>query len=592
MNIVIVGHVDHGKSTVIGRLLADTNSLPKGKLEQVKEMCRRNAKPFEYAFLLDALKEERSQGITIDTARCFFKTKTRNYLILDAPGHIEFLKNMVTGASRAEAALLVIDAKEGIKENTRRHGYMLSMLGIKQISVLINKMDLVDYDVDVYKKIVNELKEFLVKIDIAANAFIPVSGMKGDNIAGHLENMNWYKGKTVLETLDSFVTEKKPEDKPFRMPVQGIYKFTNDGDRRRIISGTVASGKLSVDDVVIFYPSGKKSKVKSIEEFNKEKQMTIKAGKAAGFTLEEQIYVTRGEIAALLNETKPNVTSRIKVNLFWLGKSPMEMNKKYMLKLGTAKVGVEIEEINMVLDSSNLEKQKKDRIEKHEVAECILKLDKAVAFDLSHENSDTSRFVVVDHYKIAGGGIIQEALEDKQSWIREKIFIRDRKWEKSWVTKVERAEKYNQKPALVLITGHKNIDKKTIAKELEKRLVNDGKIAYFLCIGNVLYGVDIDNKTKEKNNKEESLKRLAEVSNIMLNAGLILIVTATELSQDDLDIIKATVESGDIITIWAQEDVTTDITFDLLIPSTDSLENKVKKIKEILQSKGIVFKPF
>ena len=175
MNIVIVGHVDHGKSTVIGRLLADTNSLPEGKLEQVKETCRRNSKPFEYAFLLDALKDEQAQGITIDTARCFFQTERRNYIIIDAPGHIEFLKNMITGASRAEAALLVIDASEGIQENSRRHGYMLSMLGIKQVCVLVNKMDLIGYSEKPFRRIEKQYRRFLKKVDVEPLCFIPIS---------------------------------------------------------------------------------------------------------------------------------------------------------------------------------------------------------------------------------------------------------------------------------------------------------------------------------------------------------------------------------------------------------------------------------
>lgn len=592
MNIVIVGHVDHGKSTIIGRLLADTNSLPKGKLKQVREMCRRNSKPFEYAFLLDALKDEQAQGITIDIARCFFKTDKRNYLILDSPGHIEFLKNMITGASKAEAALLVIDANEGIRENTRRHGYMLSMLGIKQIAVLINKMDLVKYDAEVYRNIINELKEFFKKIDITAKSFIPVSGMKGDNIANLSKRMSWYGDKTVLETLDSFKKEKRPEDKPFRMPVQGVYKFTKDGDTRRIVAGTVASGKLSVGDEIIFYPSGKKSKVKSIEAFNKENQLNITTGYATGFTLEEQIYITRGEIAVLLNGPKPNVTSRIKTNLFWLGKNPMEIEKKYLFKLGTTKIGVTLEEINTIIDASNLERQKKDRIEKHDVAECTLKLDRAIAFDLTHEISETSRFVIVDNYEIVGGGIIGENLEDEQTWIREKIFIRDNKWEKSFVTKEERAEKYNQKPTLILITGPKESEKKKIAKTLEKKLVDDGKIAYFLGIGNVLYGIDADIKSETKDNKEECLRRLAEVLNIMLDAGVILIVTATDLTQEDLDIIKTIVISDNIDTIWIGDNVATDINYNLLIPKYNSLEKAVAKIKMLLLDKGIIFKPW
>lgn len=213
MNIVIVGHVDHGKSTVIGRLLADTGSLPEGKLESVKEFCRKNARPFEYAFLLDALKDEQAQGITIDTARCFFKTNKRDYIIIDAPGHVEFLKNMVTGASRAEAALLVIDAKEGIKENSKRHGHIVSMLGIKQVVVLVNKMDLVGFDREVYEAIVSEFGEFLQKVNIRPINYIPISAFNGDNIAQRSRNTLWYDGPTVLEQLDGFVNKKENRDR-------------------------------------------------------------------------------------------------------------------------------------------------------------------------------------------------------------------------------------------------------------------------------------------------------------------------------------------------------------------------------------------
>ena len=225
MNIVIVGHVDHGKSTVIGRLLADTHSLPQGKLEQIKELCRRTSKPFEYAFLLDALKDERAQGITIDTARCFFKTEKRKYIIIDAPGHIEFLKNMISGASRAQAALLVIDANEGIKENSRRHGYMLSMLGIKQVSVLVNKLDLISEESreSVYNSIVGEYGEFLEKIGMKPSSYIPVSAVEGWNIVENSESVPWYNGATVLETLDSFNELPAADGLPVRMWVQDVY---------------------------------------------------------------------------------------------------------------------------------------------------------------------------------------------------------------------------------------------------------------------------------------------------------------------------------------------------------------------------------
>lgn len=592
MNIVIVGHVDHGKSTIIGRLLADTNSLPEGKLEHIKEICRRNSKPFEYAFLLDALKDEQAQGITIDIARCFFMTEKRNYIILDSPGHIEFLKNMITGASRAQAALLVVDASEGIKENSRRHGYMLSMLGINQVAVLVNKMDLVNYDLKVYERIVDDFSKFLKKLGMSVTSFIPVSGLNGDNIALSSQNMNWFKGKTVLETLDSFETEQKSFDRPFRMPVQGVYKFTQNGDTRRIVAGTILSGNLSISDEVIFYPSGKKSKVKSIEGFNKDKQTKAYADNAIGFTLEEQVYIKRGEVAVLLNQPKPKVTSRIRVSLFWLGKEPMEKHKKYLLKLGTAKIDVELEEIMQVMNSSTLEQQKKNIVEKNEVADCILKLGKAIAFDLASDIEYMSRFVLVDNYEISGGGVVAEKLEDKETWVREKALIRDYKWEKSLISQSQRAEKYNQNAVLLLLTGTKNQDKKNIAKALEKKLINDGKIAYYLGIGNILYGINACEKDDIGYNKVECLRKLAEVSKIMLDAGLIFIVTATELDKSDLKIIKTAVSSENIITVWIKEDVTTDIPYDLLIPSSYSIEKAITKIKIFLQEKSMIFKPF
>lgn len=592
MNIVIVGHVDHGKSTIIGRLLADTNSLPEGKLEQVKERCRRNSKPFEYAFLLDALKDEQEQGITIDAARCFFKTKKRDYIIIDAPGHIEFLKNMVTGASRAEVALLVIDAEEGIKENSKRHGYLLSMLGIKNVVVLINKMDLVNYNQEEFENIRKNYTEFLNKIDVEPKCFIPVSGFFGENIVKLSDKMPWYKGQSVLEVLDSFEKEKLPDDKPFRMPVQAVYKFTKDGDNRRIVAGTIETGRVKVGDEVIFYPSGKKSTVKSIEVFNAEAGESIGSGYATGFTLNEQIYIKRGEMAAISSDAKPKVTSRIRVNLFWLGRNPMIKGKEYILKVGTAKVEVKIEEITKVIDASNLNNEVKEQIDRHEVAECILKTDKPIAFDLSHEIAQTSRFVIVDKYEIAGGGIILKDLEDEQTWVRDKVIVRNYKWEKSHVTLEERVERFGQKPALICITGQQNVGKKAIAKALERKLFSDGRIVYFLGVNNALYGVDADIKHTEQENKTEHIRRLAEVSNIMIDSGTIPIVTAVELNNDDLKIMETTIDSKEIIKVWVGENTNSELKQDLLISKNDTIELAVDKIKSLLQKRGIIFKPF
>lgn len=592
MNIVIVGHVDHGKSTIIGRLMADTHSLPDGKLEQVKASCERNSKPFEYAFLLDALIDEQDQGITIDSARVFFKTHKRNYIIIDAPGHIEFLKNMISGAARAESALLVIDANEGVQENSRRHGYMLSMLGIKQIAVLVNKMDLVGYSQEKFNEIEKEYREFLKSINVEPFCFIPVSGMMGDNIAELSSNMLWYKEQTVLDVLDRFPKEAAPVDKPFRMPVQGVYKFTRFGDSRRIVAGTVNSGKLNVGDEVVFYPSGKKSKVKSIERFNAPAESSVNAGVATGFTLEEQIYITRGELAVRADELAPESGSRIRVSLFWLGREPMVKGKEYFFKLGTAKISARLDEITQIIDASTLSASPKEQVERHDVAECILSLNRAAAFDLAENVASTSRFVVVDDYEISGGGIIREALDDDQKWVRDQVFMRNFKWEKGQISCEDRAEKYNQKSALVLITGERNTGKKKLAKELEAKLFADGKIVYFLGIGNVLYGVDADIKGQEEKRKEH-IRRLSEVAHILMDAGVILVVTAVGLTQSELEMIKTTVMPERIQTIWMGENISSDIAYDMQIDLKE-METRAaaSEIKEKLREKNIIFKPW
>lgn len=592
MSIVIGGHVDHGKSTIIGRLLADSHSLPDGKLEQVRALCARTSRPFEYAFLLDALKDEQAQGITIDSARVFFKTACRDYLIIDAPGHIEFLKNMVTGAARAEAALLVIDANEGIRENSRRHGYMLSMLGIAQCAVLVNKMDLVEYRQTVFDGIVDEYRGFLAQVGIEPARFLPVSGRDGDNLASRSRAMPWYDGPTVLETLDAFRPGAPPTDEPFRMSVQGVYKFTGQGDDRRIVAGTVDTGTLSVGDTVVFYPSGKKSRVRSIEGFATPERSETTAGEATGFTLDEQIYVSRGEIATRAGEPMPKVTTRLRANLFWLGRSPFVPKKEYVLKIGTARVPVRLESIVRVLDASTLAPAaQQGRIERHDVAECVLQLGRAIAFDLADELAATSRFVIVDDYEIRGGGIVREALPDRRSWVREKVLLRNSKWERGAIIPEQRAERYSQRPTLLLITGERDVDRKGLAKELETRLFADGKLVYFLGFGNVLYGVDADIE-RDRENRKEHMRRLAEVANIMLDAGMILIVSAVELTSDDLEVIGTAVDPELIETVWVGDTVTTDLPYDLHVSDAELQDDALHRIKELLQDERIIFRPW
>jgi bifunctional enzyme CysN/CysC len=593
MHVVVVGHVDHGKSTIIGRLLADTNSLPKGKLEAIKEKSRKSGKPFEYAFLIDALKDEQAQSITIDSARVFFQSKQRNYIIIDAPGHIEFIKNMVTGASHAEAAILVIDAEEGVQENSRRHGYLLGMLGIKKIVVVVNKMDLVGYKEEVFNSIVSEYGLYLTDLGIQPMYYIPVSGREGDGVVKSSPKLAWYTGPTVLDALDLFEKEKPLSDLPLRIPVQDVYKFSNYGDNRRIVAGSIASGQVKVGDELVFYPSGKRTKVKTLESFNTPKITSRKTGQSVGFTMMEQIYVNRGQITTRVNDNPPFVSSRLRASIFWLGKQPLTLGKDYIFKLGTSHEKVQVEAIHKVIDASDYKSQNHHtEIVHHDVAEVTFKLTHPIAFDTSEVFPETSRFVLVDDYEIRGGGIVLEALPDEDEQIREDVYTRNLKWIPSSVTMAQRAEMYNQRASIVVITGTKNAGRKTLARNLEQQLFNDGKYVYYLGIGSLLYGVNADLKRHEApGGWREHIRRFAEVSHLFLDAGILLIVTAIELTQDDLDILETVIEKDMVHVVWMGEKLTTDIEYDIHLKNRESIDEGVVLIKHLLQKRGILFTP-
>ncbi|MDO8586215.1 MAG: GTP-binding protein [Armatimonadota bacterium] len=403
LNIVIVGHVDHGKSTLVGRLLHDTKSLPDGKYEAVARVCEDSGKDFEYAFLLDALEEERDQGITIDTTQIRFHTDKRDYVIIDAPGHKEFLKNMVTGAASAEAAILLIDADEGIQEQSRRHGYILNLLGIRQVTVVINKMDLVDYSQTVFNDIHTEYLAFLNQLGIVPQFVIPLSARNGDNVARHSQRMTWYNGPTVLEALDEFQSRVSKESGPLRMPVQDIYKF----DKRRIVAGRIESGSIKEGDTICFSPSGHKAIVKTIERWQSAKDGAASAGESVGITLDEQLFIERGDIISHTDDL-PRSSSVLQGNLFWLGDRHLAPNRTYVLKLTTQEVECTVGSISGVINTASLARvgDVAREVAKNEVATVVFDLKKKVSFDSAIDVIETGRFVIVDGFDVSGGGII------------------------------------------------------------------------------------------------------------------------------------------------------------------------------------------
>lgn len=591
MNIVIVGHVDHGKSTVVGRLYADTGSLPEGKLEAVRKECARTGKPFEYAFLLDALSDEQDQGITIDTARSFFKTQKRDYIIIDAPGHIEFLKNMISGAARAEAAALIIDAKEGVRENSRRHGYILSMLGIKQVIVCVNKMDLVDYSESHFKKIEKEYRDFLSSIgSVSPQDFIPISAVNGENLATRSTKTTWYKGPTFLEALDGFKKEPPKHNQPFRFPIQAVYKFVSAGDDRRIFAGRIEAGSVNVGDKIVFLPSNKTSTIKTIEGFNTAPRKNIDAGWSTGFTLTEEIYVTRGEIMSHEKET-PLVSTRFRANLIWLGKKSFEMGRDYKIKIHTQAQPVRLYKINKVIDASQANSEKKkNQIDRHDVADVILESRQSLAFDPISSGEATGRFVIVDGYDIAGGGIIIDAVQDDQETFRAQAQHRDFNWIKGGVTNEARAQRLKHQPALVMFTGKSGVGKHKFARAVEKALFEKGLSSYMLDGTNILLGVDADLVWKETTQKE-LVRRFAEVAHILLDAGHIVISTTNAIGLSDFASVQALISDFSIFTVEIDPTGTSLDTCDLRLKGSESEQEVISQIKALLERNKIAGEP-
>lgn len=420
LRIVTVGHVDHGKSTVIGRLLYDTKSLPEGAIDRVKKIAKEKGKPFEYAYLLDAFEEEQKQGITIDTTSLQFHTDKRDYVIIDAPGHVEFLKNMISGAASAEAALLIIDAQEGIQEQSKRHGYILSLLGIEQVYVVVNKMDLIDYSEEKFNVIKGQMNAFLSNLNVYPLKYIPISAFLGENLTSKSEKLSWYKGETVLEALDLFTQETGLEEKPLRLPIQDVYKF----DNRRIIAGRIEAGTLNVGDEILISPDNKTTKVKTIEYFvEKDNVKTVSAGMSVGITFENEFFNKRGEVISH-KKNAPIIADLFKANIFWMGKNNFVKGKKYKIKLVTQEVECEIIAFNKVIDATTLGAYENvSEAKTNDVAEVTIKTKEKICFDKFSDNQNTGRFVIVDDYDVSGGGIISGLAKSKETIVTS--FIKD-----------------------------------------------------------------------------------------------------------------------------------------------------------------------
>jgi len=413
VRIVIVGHVNHGKSTLIGRLLYETGSLPDGKLDHLKAVSARRGMPFEWSFLLDALQTERDQGITIDTSQIRFRTASRDFVLIDAPGHVEFLRNMITGAAQADAAVLMIDATEGVREQTRRHGYLLHLLGVRQVAVVVNKMDRTGYSAALFNEIAAEIYGYLSGLGIKPAAIIPVSAREGDGVALKSASLAWYDGPPVVQALDQFSPAAALPNLPLRLPVQAVYKF----DDRRIIAGRIESGEIGVGDEITVMPGNKVARIRSIENWpvpHEGKTVTVaNAGRSVGLTLDRELFVQRGEIIARVSAPVP-ASRRIRARIFWLHPTPLVPNTTVTLRLGTSEALGQVSAIVNTLDPGVLQSGVSHAIPQNHIGEIDIELAKPLAVDRSTENPATGRFALEIDGRIGGGGLILDLLDQRR----------------------------------------------------------------------------------------------------------------------------------------------------------------------------------
>ncbi len=528
LSIVVVGHVDHGKSTLVGRVLHETGALPEGKVEYLREVCDKRGMPFEWAFVMDALQAERDQGITIDTSRIRFATAQRPYILIDAPGHKEFLKNMITGAASAEAAVLVIDADEGVREQSRRHGYLLHLLGLEQIAVAVNKMDLVGWSEDRFRAVKAEIEAYLAGIGVRPTHVVPVSARGGDNIAGPSANSPWYKGPSVLAALDGFEPLAQSEDLPLRLPVQDVYKF----DHRRIVAGRIESGRLKVGDTLVFAQSGASAKVATIEDWAGANltRVAAEAGRSVAFTLDDQIFVERGQIAHLGGEG-PALSHEIRARVFWLGKAPLAEGARLKLKLATAEHQVEVVAVERVIDVAELASRRGGEVERNAVAELVFRSRTPVAFDPFSANPKVGRFVLVDGYDIVGGGVVAEGVQKLPK--SDNIFAVDHK-----VTAATRAAANGHGGGVVWLTGLSGAGKSTIAMEVERRLFLKGWQVTVLDGDNVRHGLCSDLGFSPED-RAENIRRVGEVAHLFAQAGLLVVTAFISPYRADRDRVRA-----------------------------------------------------
>jgi len=526
LRFLTCGSVDDGKSTLIGRLFYDAKLIYEDTLSNLEKDSATHGTTgggFDPALFTDGLKDEREQGITIDVAYRYFSTAKRKFIIADTPGHEQFTRNMATGASTCNLAVILVDARHGVVTQTRRHSFIVSLLGIKHVLVAINKMDLVDYSEEVYEKIREDYKDFSARLDIPDLHFIPISALLGDNIVDASQNMPWYHGSTMMSFLDSVYIGSDRNLEDFRFPVQYVNRPNLNF---RGYCGTIASGIIRQGDEITVLPSRKTSRVHSIVTHDGELAEAF-APQSVTLTLEDEIDVTRGDMIVRPGNV-PKVAQRFDAELVWMAEQPMVPGKQYIFKQTTKSVIGSITKLRYLIDVNTLHRKDAPRLNLNEIGRCAISLNEPIAFDAYRRNRGTGAFIVIDRISnatvAAGMILVRTTSEDTGAHWDDELKSQTLVSSASAVTLEERQARYGQKPVTLLFSGLPGVGKSTIANAVERRLFDDGLSATVLDGQNMRLGISRDLGFSAAD-RSENLRRAGEVAKILNSAGLICLAS-------------------------------------------------------------------
>jgi bifunctional enzyme CysN/CysC len=532
--------VDDGKSTLIGRLLFDAKQLFDDHLQTLEADSRRIGTQngsLDFALLLDGLGAEREQGITIDVAYRFFATERRTFIVADTPGHEQYTRNMVTGASTADCAVILVDARKGVLTQTRRHSYVLSLLGIRHVAVAVTKMDLVGYAEESFREIETAYGELARGLGLTDVVFIPVSGLHGDNVVDRTPEMPWYEGPTLLEYLERVeVDQERMQRAPFRLPVQLVIR---PDPTFRGFAGTIAGGVVRPGDPVRVYPSGRESTVARIVTFDGDLDEAV-TGQAVTLTLADEIDVSRGDVLGAA-AAPPEVADQFEATIVWMADEPMLRGRTYLMRLATRQATATIAPLKYKVNLETLERVPGTQLGLNEIGVCALELDRQVAFDPYAANRDTGGFVLIDRltYATVGAGMLHFALRRSQNV----------RWQAVDVDKAARAEAKGQRAAVVWLTGLSGAGKSTVSNLVEQRLHALGKHTYLLDGDNVRHGLNKDLGFTDAD-RVENIRRVAEVARLMADAGLIVIVSFISPFRSERMMARSLVEEGEFLEVF------------------------------------------